>query len=537
MLDPSNHSNLSYPRINIREQQRRAAVERHHARLDERLPSLDEMPRVVPKSSAQLEGGIIVAHDDPGASAALGSLCEIVHPNSPESAETTVNPDDPAFSNPSTDSVRLRYRLQDIAKRVMTTPHWQTEEEARRIQQGKLPRICNCQRTVINSNSNTGKDNPNGQVAVYKSGKGSAGHYGNLQTCGSVWICAVCGAKITERRAEEVSVACRTWAAEAPGGCTVMVSTTIPHYHDDSLADLRYHLMYARRRMKDQKPLKRQPGFNCYQDILARYGIEGSVTAIEVTYGQNGWHPHSHELYFSNRTLSDGELQELEADLTTAWIRAVDKRGKLLDRFRGEDVRDGLDKRQRILQDMQEHSVDVRRAKSAADYISKMGFVDYDLHKDLLHGGWGFAQELTKAHLKKSRRKGMSPWDLLRMIDANPGDRQVWGRCAYLFREYADVFQGKAQLFWSKGFKARLGIAEVSDEEIAAETDSNPSEVIGHLDADEWAVVRKNKLRARVLILAQLKPFEYIKNYINAYTLPDGKSRGKPHEKSRERET
>ena len=41
-------------------------------------------------------------------------------------------------------------------------------------------------------------------VGVWKCEKHGTAHYSGLQTCGSVWSCPICAAKITERRRLEV---------------------------------------------------------------------------------------------------------------------------------------------------------------------------------------------------------------------------------------------------------------------------------------------------------------------------------------------
>ena len=38
--------------------------------------------------------------------------------------------------------------------------------------------------------------------------------------------------------------------------------------------------------------------------IFKRMGRHYHITNYEVTYGQNGWHPHHHILVFSDRYLS-----------------------------------------------------------------------------------------------------------------------------------------------------------------------------------------------------------------------------------------
>ena len=63
------------------------------------------------------------------------------------------------------------------------------------------------------------------------------------------------------------------------------------------------------------------------------------------------------------------------------------------------------------------------------------------------------------------------------------------------------AFKGKRQLSWSNGLKARFGLAEKNDEELAAELEDN-AELLGLLTPDQWRDVLKVKARATVLELA-----------------------------------
>ena len=73
-------------------------------------------------------------------------------------------------------------------------------------------------------------------VEVLKSVEHKTAFYAGLQTCGSVWACPVCAAKIAERRRAEIQAAMATH--KAAGGCVNMLTLTCPHQRTDNLADL-----------------------------------------------------------------------------------------------------------------------------------------------------------------------------------------------------------------------------------------------------------------------------------------------------------
>ena len=112
---------------------------------------------------------------------------------------------------------------------------------------------------------------------------------------------------------------------------------------------------------------------------------------------------------------------------------------------------DETDKKQ--VKAFDDYAVDVKFNCKASDYLAKTD------HKDNLKSYWGADREIAKASSKTSKKegKGMHPFQLA--ID-NKKD---------LFIEYVEAIRGKAQLFWSRGLKNKVGIVEKTDEELAEE--------------------------------------------------------------------
>jgi len=276
-------------------------------------------------------------------------------------------------------------------------------------------------------------------------------HFGGLLQCGSVWSCPICSAKISALKCEQITQGFKNWQEigrkDGKKYSQVMVSFTIPHYANQSIYDLRTDFMKSRRAMKGQQDLLRNPTFFPWKKICEEFGICGVLSGIETTWGYNGWHPHSHDILFLDRKLTKDELLEIQTRLVTAWIYAC-KRSKVKMSLNQETA-------------MYSRSIRVSNAPTAEEYISKFGAIDYEKHKDILTPGWGAAQELTKSHIKKSRGEGgFTPWDFLRLIDQYPNDREIYLKFGRLFREYVRAFNAKQQLFWSKGFKAKLNLVD-----------------------------------------------------------------------------
>ncbi|WP_333696851.1 protein rep [Phaeobacter italicus] len=238
----------------------------------------------------------------------------------------------------------------------------------------------------------------------YAEGSPDRVHYEGLQTCGSVWTCPCCGARISETRREEMNELL-AWA-RAQGYRVKMLTLTARHGRDDDLAELL-------ERMKDAK--QRWARHRAYRRIKPH--MIGSVTATEVTGGgAHGWHPHFHVI-----VILDGDVDL--SSLRDAWLASL--RGAGLDGTgAGWDIRSG---------------------DEAGRYVAK----------------WGAAEELALKDRKKGRA-GRTPAQLL-AASCDEGDR----RAGYLWAEYARVFHGRRQLVWSRGLKALAGVGEVDDQEAA----------------------------------------------------------------------
>lgn len=283
-------------------------------------------------------------------------------------------------------------------------------------------------------------------VDVLYNEKRQKAHYGNLQRCGSVWTCPICAAQITEGRRSEVGLAFSNWSKK--GGHFAMATFTNPHYYGDNLADLLNGQKKAFVRLWEKTKVKA---------LLKELGYVGRIVATEVTYGKNGWHPHYHVIMFFEHEIN---LQALQTFLAHEWQEAC--------------------KKAKLKVPSIEHGVDVRDGTYASKYISK----------------WGLEHEITKGHVKTGREGSLTPFDLLRQSDDNP-------KYARLFREYADAFKGKHQLFWSKGLKSLLEVDVKSDEELATETekDSIQLEELGLLI---WETVNKERKHAELLLAYEL---------------------------------
>jgi len=235
-----------------------------------------------------------------------------------------------------------------------------------------------------------------------------------------------------------------------------METRTVRHSKWDNLDNLKDRLKRARRWYK---------GHRVYKGIRAELGATGTIRALEVTHGANGWHPHEHELWFCESAKSDSAMADAENGLAELWRQACMRVG---------------------LPATNEHGLTLRGAEYAVDYLAK----------------WGAAEELSKSHLKKGRNGSRTPWDLLR--DSADGDREA-GR---LWTHFAASFKGERQLYWAPGLRKRLGATNERDDQDVAENSDDPVTTVAVIftaggPMSDWGLVRHFRAFSVVLEAAE----------------------------------
>lgn len=312
------------------------------------------------------------------------------------------------------------------------------------------------------------------EVGIERHEATNSAHFTNLRTCDSVWACPVCAAKISERRAAELSAAATRWQAEY--GFVALLTFTLSHHKGDRLADMLTAIRKAYRRFKSGKG---------YQYLLKKYGWFGSVAALEVTYGANGWHVHLHVLAFFH-PLAGPTWREFPDAVKRRWLSVLAAEGCSADWTHGADVTD-------------QHA-------HIAEYIAKFGKLPADSR-------WTLEREVAKAPVKKAREGGRTPFQLL--ADYGDGDALA-GR---LFQEYAREFKGRHQLQWSPGLREYLGLGlEQTDAEIVAEQEPDSVEFARLNSADWYRILHLSRdVRGELLVIAGKGDFQAFQAFLSGF--------------------
>lgn len=311
---------------------------------------------------------------------------------------------------------------------------------------------------------------PNKEIEVWRgvsAGVAGKAFYKGLMSCGRLWTCPVCAAKISERRRLELSEALDN--AKDQGLSVYLLTQTIRHGIGDSLSGGLAGIAAAEKLLWSSRS---------GAAVRDRLGVVGTIKTTEVTWGsENGWHPHKHTLLILKAPVSPGVIQ---SELSPLWINACVKSGlPAPTRERGLTVQDG----------------------SFADkYVSK----------------WGLESEMTKGHSKIAKVGGMTPFALVENV-LETGDAQSWA----LFQEYDKALKGKRQLVWSKGLRALLlqGVAEKSDEELANEEDPDVQAVFwASISVLEWKAILHYKYRAIFLAKCEDTSPEVVQAWLDDLT-------------------
>lgn len=424
------------------------------------------------------------------------------------------------------DSRRMKYRLQRMAAKLRPSE-----------------RVACCHRMV--------KDSAAG-VRILRSKDGRA-YFDGVQTCGSVWLCPVCAAKITERRRNELQELID--AHRVAGGSLLFLTLTIPHQRHDVLtapAMRKVKKVQEIEICKDTGEVVREVAYRLVdpttgevlEKISSRKAAKLSPTGEIVTVESE----HI-ERVNGGRLIPDAdgglvfEASGIVPRLTSAYRRFMSGRGALsqllngdqgaeyvgsvralevthgrnngyhphlhvlllVDRELSDDELSDLDRQllckwARAVEaegmgEISRHGLRLERPKVAGDIDELTQYVIK----------WGAAEELSKLHTKKAGmnlhgngKKGLSPWELL--AAAADGDLYAAG----IWKEYAAAFKGRRQLVYSHGLRKRYGLAkEKTDEELSDAPEPEQHEEVHTVTKPQWIALRACGDRATVLDLAE----------------------------------
>jgi len=341
-----------------------------------------------------------------------------------------------------------------------------------------LPRVRSCGRVGVL---------PDGAARVRATGSGAGRRAGfaGLATCGSVWACPTCSAKILASRQAELGEALSAWVDR--GGRIAMLTLTMRHRDGQALADLWDGLSYAWGKVTSGRAwvAAQQLHGSPVDRVIVQGKRRGETTTdrrigwarvVETTHGANGWHVHLHVALFVPAESTADSLDDLAGSMHARWTSALRSRG-LSATTAGMNVK------------LWGGSGD-----PLADYFSK-GTYRAPSADDLDAA----ALELARGDLKQARSGNRTPFailsDVVRLGLAD--DLDLW-------REWERGSKGRRQLTWSTGLRALLVTAdELTDEQLAAAELGTADDDLVELPASSVAQLARLGLHALVLDVAE----------------------------------
>ena len=359
-----------------------------------------------------------------------------------------------------------RYRFQHAAHSMLTI------EGKKKFDKGEIDHALNIHQTAKCLRVRYKK-----AVGVHKSVEHKRAFYSGLIVCGNVFTCPVCAAKVQERRRIEIAKLFDAAYAGQLGANkkVVMLTLTFSHSRDDKLIDLLELQAAALKVLRESTN---------WRKMKKLYGCVGFLRSLEVTYGINGWHPHTHEALIVDAETCIEKLREL---ILEKWVEACQRFGLIGD----------------SIEDFKDRSIFMTDNCSTSSYLAKQD--------DSRH--WGVDRELAKSITKHGKKSGRHPFSFLK--DYADGNKKA----AALYLEY--VFgikgrngKGRAQIYWQPGLKKKIGIEDKNDKELASE-DRDSADLLATLNIADWNIILKHKLRSQVLDVAEQFGAEGIKNYLD----------------------
>lgn len=304
-------------------------------------------------------------------------------------------------------------------------------------------------------------------LKVSPEGSPGAASLSGVQTCGSVWSCAVCARRLAMERGKEIKKA--LGYGRDNGLMPVMLTLTASHKLDTLLKPFKTQFKAAYRTMTKSRAWRR---------LLRSLGIQHTIKAVEVTRTyENGWHYHYHILMLIDKALmmalSDEEINDFRGEIVTMWLAALAEQG---------------------LHGDKKHAVNLSyHGNVEAKYLSKLGLQE-DEQSNLEY-------ELSAGANKGHDYKGRNVWAILE--SASRGNKED----EKLYIEYVQAMQGENWINWSHGLKKLVGLDDISDEqatEAAAESEAFAMQKLIDISDEDFRPVRYYRAQADLLQLAAL---------------------------------
>lgn len=281
-----------------------------------------------------------------------------------------------------------------------------------------------------------------GWVNVHAGPNGAT--FGGVKTCSKIWLCPVCSASIRQGRAHEIELGVGVHLAM--GGGVAFSTFTLPHSSKHTLRESLDALRLAYRNARQHYAVRK---------VMSDLGIDGTIRALEVTHGVNGWHPHLHLLWLVKRPLTAAECELLRRVWFDAYAGSLVAQG-----WKSPSTKRGV-------QVLPVSLVKGHEALSA--YVAKVQEGKTS----------SVAREMTRGDAKRGRQASRTPMEIAE------GAVSGVSRDAGLWLHYERGIKGARAIEWSRHLKGRLGVLEIDDDQLL-ERENSVGPVVASLSPQDF---------------------------------------------------
>lgn len=374
--------------------------------------------------------------------------------------------------------------------------------------------------TTVERCRDCGREPVGSTVGIRRTDDGIVGFAG-VESCGRVWLCPVCNAKVMATRAIEIGAAL-SWAARTDrhviwGSLTCQhdSTTTLESLLDIQTDAWRYVMNSREWRAANATITVDHQHAGCPNDCPEDHdhrgcpmdcdrkrdvkltdvdGRVGYIRAAELTTGSNGWHPHFHPLIIWQGSREDAEA--FAAAVVELWVTGVKKAGGYARAEGGQQLR---------------LVSGVEIFDTLTGYVTKS---TYDAASLALETVW------SQGKSGRNRAYGTtSHWGMLASIEAGykaglADDIERWW-------ELEEAMTGHRMITWSRGLRDFAGLGlETDDETEAAKEVGDEQDTVCYLSAQGWMDIRdRPEVLALILTTLEGGGFPALKLVLDAYEI------------------
>ena len=255
-----------------------------------------------------------------------------------------------------------------------------------------------------------------------------------VATCKSPWCCPVCTAKQMAKYADKIGAGLE---ALKDTHNAAMITFTVPHtsgFTCEQITEIVYNVWkaFTVHGNKIGASYKNDVFANCMADLESKH----RVRVTEYTYGNAGWHPHFHTLFWIPKK-NWNKLIDWEDRLAERWL-------ELCKRYTIKQLLIGYPETQRKTVKAQVVArVNIMYSKLNAE--SKCVYISKENGKPIIQQssnylcGWGGNREVTGNFQQKATAEGHFTWQQILQLAIDTGKDEWWN----LYFEYAEATKKK----------------------------------------------------------------------------------------------